>query len=293
MDPGREVSANVQRELRVISLLRPHLSKAALAAAFALATAGTALADEPDSFLISYEATPSFGFTLSKLDPATYEERAAFAQKVLDDFVPRIADAVGIDSDDLDTEVTPGGYMLKTNASLQTEAEVTSEEADRFAAGLGYVFRQYSVLVSGLDDDNAKTGYVVVTFPDGTLDAKVAHAFFEKAASVDKGFGGGYTVFGDDQIFLNVIGDDGNPYSGIDNAAFLAGLTKAASEFGPPKPTISGSGTATARFIGNEWEKQPKGEAYIERLGGPTSDIVKQLDAIEADYAKAVEATFK
>jgi hypothetical protein len=43
------------------------------------------------------------------------------------------------------------------------------------------------------------------------------------------------------------------------------------------KPTISGSGTATARFIGNEWEKQPKGEAYIEKLGGPTSDIVKQI----------------
>ncbi|MBN9092203.1 hypothetical protein [Pandoraea pnomenusa] len=55
----------------MISLLRPHLSKAALAAAFALATAGTALADEPDSYLISYEATPSFGFTLPKLDAAS------------------------------------------------------------------------------------------------------------------------------------------------------------------------------------------------------------------------------
>nr|WP_286198631.1 hypothetical protein [Mesorhizobium sp. BR1-1-16] len=230
---------------------------------------------------------------MPKLEAAGYADRAAFAAKALEEIVPKIADAVGIDSNDLDTEVTPGGYLLKTNASLQTEAEISGDEADRFAAGLGYVFRQYSVLVSGLDDENATTGYVVVTFPDNTLDDKVAQAFFEKAASVDKGLGGGYTAFGDDQIFLNVVGDDGKPYSGLDNAAFLAGLTKAASEFGPPKPTISGSGTATARFIGNEWDKQPKGEAYIAKLGGADSDVVKALDAVEADYAKLVEATFK
>lgn len=281
------------QSLRSQIRLRDTFSKAALAAAFALALSGAALADEPDSYLISYEATPSAGYELPKLEAATYEQRAAFAAKVLEEIVPRIADAVGIDSNDLDTEVTPGGYLLKTNASLQTEAEISSAEADRFAAGLGYVFRQYSVLVSGLDDASAKTGYVVVTFPDNTLDAKVAQAFFEKAAAVDKGLGGGYTAFGDDQIFLNVVGDDGKPYSGLDNAAFLAALTKAAAEFGSPQPTVSDSGTATARFIGNEWDKQPKGDAYIDRLGGVTSDMVKALDAIEVDYGKLAEAAFK
>ncbi len=277
----------------MIPTFRSIASKAALVAAFTVIAAGPVLADDPDSYLISYEATPSAGFDLPKLEAAGYADRAAFASKVLEEIVPKIADAIGIDSNDLDTEVTPGGYQLKTNASLQTEAEVTSAEADRFAAGLGYVFRQYSVLVSGLDDASAKTGYVVVTFPDNTLDATVAQAFFEKAASVDKGLGGGYTAFGDDQIFLNVVGDDGKPYSGLDNAAFLAALTKAAAAFGPPQPKISDSGTATARFIGNEWDKQPKGEAYIEKLGGAGSDTVKALDAIEADYAKLVEATFK
>ena len=34
--------------------------------------------------------------------------------------------------------------------------------------------------------------------------------------------------------------------------ATFAGLNKAAGEFGPPKPTVSESGTATARFVGNE-----------------------------------------
>lgn len=274
-------------------MLRTRFGRAALAALLLAAPAAPALAGEPDSFLISYEATPSHGFTLPRLEAAGYDERAAFSSKVLSDIVPRIAEAAGIDASDLSSEVTPGGYLLKTNASLQSEAEVSGEDADRFAAALGYVFRQDSVLVSGLDDDSAKTGFVVVSFPDNTLDAKLAQAFFEKAASIDKGLGGGYTAFGDDQIFLNVVGDDGKPYSGLDNAAFKAGLVKAAAEFGPPNPKITDSGTAIARFIGNDWEKQPKGDEYIAKLGGADSDIVKQLDGIEADYAKLVTASFQ
>lgn len=265
----------------------------ALVAASMLTAAATAPAFAADTFLLSYEATPSSGFDLPKLKAAGYDQRAEFSAKVLTEVVPKIASAVGIDPAKLETEVTPGGYLLKTNASLQSEVELEDAEADRLAAGLGYVFRQYSVLVSQLDDGDGKTGYVTVKFPDNTLDAAVAQAFFEKAASVDKGLGGGYTAFGDEQIFLNVVDGDGKPYSGLDNAAFLAGLTKAAAEFGPPKPEISESGTATARFIGNEWDKQAKGEAYIELLGGAGSDAVKALDAIEADYAKLVEATFK
>lgn len=266
--------------------------KAVLTAASltAAALAASPVFADTDTYLLSYEATPSAGFDLPKLKEAGYRERAEFSAKVLAEIVPRIADAVGIDADELDSEVTPGGYMLKTNASLQTEVELDDGQADRFAAALGYVFHQYSVLVSALDDGEGKTGYVVVDFPDKTLDAKVAQAFFEKAASVDKGLGGGYTAFGDEQIFLNVVDGNGKPYSGLDNAAFLAGLTQAAAGFGPPQPKISESGTATARFVGNEWDKQPKGEAYAAALG---ADTVKALDAIGADYARLVEAAFK
>lgn len=263
--------------------------KAAFAGAFIVAAAIPALA-EPNTYLLSYEATPSAGFDLPKLKSATYEQRAAFSAKALEEIVPRIAEAVGVDVEDLVSEVTPGGYLLKTNASLQTEAELEEDQASRFAAALGYVFHQYSVLVSELDDGDGKTGYVTVEFPEDTLDAKVAQAFFEKAASVDKGLGGGYTAFGDEQIFLNVVDGNGKPYSGLDNAAFLAGLTKAVDEFGPPKPKIAESGNATARFVGNSWDKQPKGEAYAAVLG---ADVVKALDAIGADYAKLVEAAFK
>lgn len=274
------------------------LRSGAIKAAFVVALmAATAVVASPtlaaDTFLLSYEATPSAGFDLPKLKGATYEQRADFSAKVLADLLPRIAKAVGIDPVSLSSEVTPGGYLLKTNASLQTQVDLDDTQADRFAAALGYVFHQYSVLVSELDDGEGKTGFVTVQFPENTLDATVAQAFFEKAASVDKGLGGGYTAFGDDQIFLNVVDGEGKPYSGLDDTAFLAGLTKAAAEFGPPQPKIADSGAATARFIGNEWDKQPKGEAYVDILGGAGADTVKVLDAIGTDYANLVEATFK
>ena len=87
--------------------------------------------------------------------------------------------------------MTPGGYLLNTNASLQTQAEVDAETADRFAAAAGYVFRQWSVLVSDFGAEDGGTGYGVVSFEDGTLDAGMAHAFFEHAASIADGLGGG------------------------------------------------------------------------------------------------------
>lgn len=260
-------------------------------AAALLAMAAPALAE--NRVLLSYEATPSHGFDLPKMASATYADRAAFAETMLETIVPRIAEAVGVAPEALDTEVTPGGYMLKTNASLQSESEIDDAVADRLAAALGYVFRQDSVLVSGFDDPKGKTFYVTVSFPENTLDAATAQSFFEKADATKKGLGGGYTAFGDDQIFLNVTDDAGKPYSGLTDKEFLEGLTQAAAAFAPNKPTISQSGQVNARFVGNDWEKAAKGEDYVKALGGAGSDAVKALDAIETDYARDVEAAAK
>ncbi|BCP51922.1 hypothetical protein K32_05390 [Kaistia sp. 32K] len=268
--------------------IRSMFGKAALGAAFVVMALSTAEAVEP--VLISYEAAPSAGYDLPKLGEAPYAVRSAFATQALAGIVPKIADAVGVEDAKMVSEVTPGGYLLKTNASLQTMADLDDAAADRFAAALGYVFRQESVLVSRLDDPSGQTDFVTVTYPRDKLDSTVAQAFFEKAASVDQGLGGGYTVFGDDQIFLNVTDGDGKPYSGLDHDAFLAGLSKAAAEFGPLKPTVTNNGKAVARFVGNDWKAQPDGAAYIERLGGKDSDLVKKLETIEADYAVLVDA---
>jgi len=262
-----------------------------LATLLSFAAHSAAQADE--RVLLSYEATPSVGFELPGLAKASYDDRASFSVDVLKEIVPRIVTANGIDPQSLETEVTPGGYLLKTNASLQTQGTLDDATADRLAASVGYIFRQYSVLVSRLDDKAGKTGFVVVRFPKESLNATVAQKFFEKAEATRKGLGGGYTAFGDEQIFLNVTDSDGKPYSGLDDASFLGGLKQAAASFGDPRPEIADSGTASARFIGNAWDKAKSGEDYVSRLGGANSPLVKTLDDIAEDYAALVEKTAK
>jgi hypothetical protein len=267
-------------------VLRTTLRAAVLAAIIPFAFHNTALADQ--KVLLSYEATPSAGFHLPQLAQASYDDRAAFSAEVLKEIVPKIIRANGIDPATLETEVTPGGYLLKTNASLQTEGDLDDTAADRLAGSLGYVFRQYSVLASRLNDTTGKTGFVVVRFPQDNLNATVAQKFFEAADETKKGLGGGYTVFGDEQIFLNVTNSEGKPYSGLDDATFQDGLKRTAASFGDPEPEVSSSGKATARFIGNDWEKAQRGEDYQRLLGGPDGELVKKLDEIGKDYASLV-----
>ncbi|WP_245293051.1 MULTISPECIES: hypothetical protein [Rhizobium] len=269
--------------------LRTTLRAAVLAAVIPFAFQNTALADQ--KVLLSYEATPSAGFHLPRLSQASYDDRAAFAAEVLKEIVPKVVTANGIDPATLETEVTPGGYLLKTNASLQTEGDLDDPTADRLAGSLGYVFRQYSVLVSRLDDTKGKTGFVVVRFPKDSLNATVAQKFFEAADATKKGLGGGYTAFGDEQIFFNVTNPEGKPYSGLDDATFEDGLKRTAASFGNPEAEVSSSGKATARFIGNDWDKAQRGEDYQSLLGGADSELVKKLDEIGKDYASLVVNT--
>ncbi|WP_260686188.1 hypothetical protein [Rhizobium leguminosarum] len=157
--------------------------------------------------LVSYRATPSAGFHSLRLGQASYVDRATFSAEVSKDIVPKITN--GIDAATLRTEVTPGGYLLKTNASLQTEGDLDDAVTDRLAGPLGYVLRQYRVLTSRLDDTTGKTGLVIVRFPQGSLSATVAQRFFEAADATKNGLGGGYNVVGDEQIFLNARNSEG------------------------------------------------------------------------------------
>ena len=284
MPYGIYIKSAFSMAMRVIAAI-------ALTVAIPMAVQNTAAAGQ--KVLISYEATPSSGFNLPGLAHASYDDRAAFSAQVLKDIVPQIVSANGIDPATLETEVTPGGYLLKTNASLQTEGELDDVSADRLAGSLGYVFRQYSVLVSRLDDTTGKTGFVIVQFPKNTLSAAVAQKFFETADATKKGLGGGYTAFGDEQIYLNVTNSDGKPYSGLDDAAFLDGLKQASASFPAPKPEIAASGRATARFIANDWDKSGGGEDYIGQLGGPHSALGEKLETIGKDYASLVATAAK
>jgi len=232
-------------------------------------------ADRP--LLFSYEAT-SGQLGLSKLANAQYADRAAFTAKVRDELLPDIFRAVGVDPSKVRTELTPGGYLLRTNASLQSRIAIGDREADRVAAALGYVFRQSSVLVSDLADAGGGTGLVVVRFAKGTLTAATAHRFFEHAADAHKGLGGGYTAFGDEMIFLNVRDGAGKPYSELSDRDFAGGLKPAAASFKGGQPRVVRVGQAKARFVGNSWRQKPNGEDYAAILG---TTLVAQLKPLQ------------
>lgn len=237
--------------------------------------------------LISYEALPSVQVEID-LTEATYDDRAQVTAEAAAEVMPKVLEILEIDPAAAETMVTPGGYLLNTNASLQTQAEVDAETADRFAAAAGYVFRQWSVLVSDFGAEDGGTGYGVVSFEDGTLDAGMAHAFFEHAASIAEGLGGGYTAFGSDMYFLNVRGEEG-PYSGLEDPDFLAMLGEAADSFEPADPNLAETGEVEARFVGNDWENHPDGAEYLALLGGAGSETVTALDAIRDDWTARIE----
>lgn len=258
-------------------------------AGLALAAAGWgAAAQTPDRLqhLVSYEAIPSAQIELN-LDAATYAQREALTAEALETIAPRVAEAVGLDPADVETALTPGGYLLDTNASLQALALTSEQEAARLAAALGYVFRQWSVLVSRLDDESGETGYVSIRFPEGALNGEMAHAFFMAAADVDGGLGGGFTAFGDEMIFLNVRDGEHAPYSGLDDIAFAAMLGQAAGAFPDAELVVGGAGYAHAFFVDNDWETAPDGEDYAAALDDPA--LVTALDGLRAEHTALVE----
>lgn len=237
--------------------------------------------------LLSYEATPSVQSPVD-LGASTYEQRETLARAALAEIVPGVMAAVGVDPAALETRVTPGGYLLRTNASLQTRGPLTDAEARRLAAALGYVFRQWSVMVSELGDAAAgDTGYVAVGFPAGALTPSLAHGFFVHAAGVHEGLGGGYTAFGDVMVFLNVRDDHGAPYSGMGDLGFAARLGQAAGSFAEAQAKIADAGFASAVFVGNDWSADADGARYAAIIDDP--EALAALDALREDHVALVE----
>lgn len=222
--------------------------------------AGAATAQQP-TVLVSYETTP---FDLLGLDGTGigYDARAALTTEALDDVVPQILTAIDVAPDDVTSMVMPGGYQLATNASLQSWFDGDPQRVDQFAAALGFVFRQWSVLVTDFTPTGpGNAAYAVIEFPQ-TLSADQAQAFFLHAASVDQGLGGGYTAFDDEMFFLNLGDSTGAPYSGLDDQAFVDQLQRAADTF-DGEARLASSGRVDARFVENDWQAQPEGQGYL------------------------------
>lgn len=246
-------------------------------------------AEERPTLLFSYEV---LNFDIHKIDPTTlsYERRVELTEAARKSELPEILGVLQIAPERISTLLMPGGYKLETNASLQSAMETDNETADRFAASLGYVFRQWSVLVTDFAPEGAgDTAYGVVTF-DHQVGAADAAAFFRHAAGVNPALGEGFTAFDEEMFFLNVTDAQGRPYSGVSDEAFLADLGKAASSFTGAKVQVTGSGRADARFVENDWKASPNGEDYAKILG---MDLATRLAPLRARFDAALAGALR
>jgi hypothetical protein len=275
------------RSLKSVALASSLAATVALAACGEKAPAPAPAAPIGPTLLFSYEALTfkSLGLDEKK---ASYADRAAVTEQVKETELPKILSLLKIPADQVQTEVTPGGYQLQTNASLQSAFETDPKTADLFAAALGYTFRQWSVLITDFTPEGqGNTGYAVVTFKDHAPSGEEAQAFFEHAASVNKGLGGGYTAFGHDLYFLNIADSTGKAYSGLDDATFVADLTKAAETFTATPVAVTRSGRVDARFVENDWDKSKTGQDYAKILG---RDLTRKLTQLRREHEKALRA---
>ena len=245
---------------------------------------------------ISFEAVPGNGFdvggTVYDTSAATYADKAAFTQDVLNDIVPNVIGAVGY-TEAVQQQLTPGGFQLVTSPSLQIRSDMGQEVAMEVAAALGWTAYQWSVLVTDFGDTDGGTGYATVTFSGAPLSPEAAQAFFEHAAEVDPGLAGGYTAFGNDMIFLNLRDSDGNTYSGLEDSAFVADLTTAADGYMGADTAVSASGEAKAFLVENDWTgAAPTGEDYLELIHDTSEERLAELRAQYLTILESAATTY-
>lgn len=248
----------------------------------------TAPLPDTDAFVVSWEAIPSLQMALPNIDDPGYRERDAVARAVREEVLPLVLAAVRIDASSAQTRIEPGGYLGKTGVSLQTSLDAERTDADRLAAALGYVLRQHSVLVSHSGTQATAHRVVRIGFPYGVLDAPLAHRFFQHAGSVDKGLLGGYRGAGDELWFINLRDAAGQPYSGLQDAAFARALHTAAASFREVPTMVAGSARIEAWLIANDWQQAPDGEQYLSLLQRGDPGVQAPLDAARRAHNRIV-----
>ena len=228
---------------------------------------------------VAYQAIPGTDTGWPDIGRLNYAQRQHLTQQVGVAIVPAVIRTLGLQSLGLQTQIVPGGYLLKTDPSLVTRFPQGEEEAAlRFAAALGYVLRQDSMLVFAVDEQRGDSLTVRVAF-EQCLTPELAQRFFVRAAAIHKGLGGGFTAFACEMLFINLRDDKAKPYSGLDDAAFAAALGRATSNFETPA-TIAGSFRARTVLIGEGWPGNKGGALYIERLGSLPVEAIAPLDLL-------------
>lgn len=243
------------------------------------------------SAVLIYEAIPSVEVDAPALAAAEWNAREALAATLLAEVVPGVLAAVGIDAGEARSALTQGGWRGRSSVSLRTHLPADDDQADRAAAALGYVLRQYAVLVLDPEPAPAKgVPLVRVGLSKGRFGPALAHAFFAHAGTVADGLATGYTAVDEELWFINVRAADGSPVSGLTDAAFEAALRKAAAGFTEATVRIVGTRMIEARLVSDDWAAPPEAARYRARLAQLGAEAWAALDAARSKHTRIVRA---
>jgi hypothetical protein len=181
-------------------------------------------------------------------------------------------------------EVGAGGFAGHTNpAYVYTVADSGPNAASIgdikvLTDSLGYVLSQGSAFL--LDSDNTASfdfpaNYVVLNF-DAPPSLEQSAALFETVGRIDPEIfatdTSGYTQYG--RAYLSLQSD-------VPDAQFIAGYVQAAHEFGVEyTPVVNGQPSlfqGGAAFPGNNWTRNPQGQAYLARIPAQSHAALGQI----------------
>lgn len=247
------------------------LAALALAAAFAAALAGASLAaaEAQRNWRISFEVLSSLHAQPPEGRKASYDEKDVLTRTALAEIVPHVWISVAPVAARSRSRVRAGGYHDQVNPAIHSNVTISEGEARRLAAALGYVFRQYAVLLYDLDPGHGDLRYVSVRFPRGSVTPALAAQFFARARAQLKSDKLGFTATNSRLVFINLG-------TGIADDAFAEGLGLAAADLPQAGIKIEPLKPARAVLIENDWEKAKEGEEYA-RLLGPDGERIAAL----------------
>lgn len=246
---------------------------AALLAA-ALALAHSAAAETLRAWRLSFEVLSSQHAQPLEGRRASYAEKEHLARGALAEIVPHVWTSLGAVATRARSRVLPGGHGDEVNPAIYSNLQTSEAEARRLAAALGYVFRQYAVLMYDLAAPQSELRYVSVRFPRLSLTPALAARFFARARAQLESGKLGFSATRSRMIFINLN-------TGIADDAFAAGLARAAADLPdagiriePPKPL-------RAILVENDWQKAERGEDYVRLLGADPARIVAALAQLQ------------
>lgn len=233
--------------------------------AAAIVAAAPGLAEAPRTWRLAFEIISSQHEQPAR--KATYDEKERLTRMALAEMVPHVWTQLGAVASRARSRVRPGGYKDEINPAIHSNVVTGEAEARRLAAALGYVFRQWAVLMYDLDAEPGTHRYVSVRFPRGTLTLAQADRYFARARAQLANDKLGFSTAGSRLLFINLA-------TGIADDAFVAGLARAGADLPDSAIKVEPAKPVRAFLIENDWAKSKDGEDFAGFLGANAALLV-------------------